>query len=102
MTWDVPTAEDCPECGQTLFKKAGKGRNKPFCINENCSKFLPEDQRGYYKKKTAENAETAESTEEPEEKPKKTAAKKAAKTAAKKTSTKKTTTKKTTAKKKEA
>ena len=102
MTWDVPTAEDCPECGQTLFKKAGKGRNKPFCINENCSKFLPEDQRGYYKKKTAENAETAESTEEPEEKPKKTAAKKAAKTAAKKTSTKKTTTKKSTTKKKEA
>ena len=82
----------CPECGQTLFKKAGKGRNKPFCINENCSKFLPEDQRGYYRKKTAETAETAE---EPEEKPKKSAAKK---TAAKKTTTKKTTTKKTTKK----
>ena len=97
MTWDVPTAEDCPECGQTLFKKAGKGRNKPFCINENCSKFLPEDQRGYYKKKTAESAETAESGEEPEKKPAKKAA--AKKTAAKKTT--KTTTKKT-AKKKEA
>ena len=95
MTWDVPTAEDCPECGQTLFKKAGKGRNKPFCINENCSKFLPEDQRGYYKKKTAESAETAESGEEAEKKPKKTAAKK---TTAKKTTTKKTTTKKTTKK----
>ena len=98
MTWDVPTAEDCPECGQTLFKKAGKGRNKPFCINENCTKFLPEDQRGYYKKKTAETAEGAQATEEPEKKTKKTAAKK---TAAKKTTTKKTTTKKTT-KKKEA
>ena len=100
MTWDVPTAEDCPECGQTLFKKAGKGRNKPFCINENCPKFLPEDQRGYYRKKTAETAETAE---EPEEKPKKSAAKKttAKKTTTKKTTTKKTTTKKTT-KKKEA
>ena len=23
MTWDVPTAEDCPECGQTMFKKSG-------------------------------------------------------------------------------
>lgn len=55
MTWDVPTAEDCPECGQTLFKKSGKGRMKPFCINEKCPRFLPEDQRGYYKKKTAED-----------------------------------------------
>ena len=99
MTCDVPTAEDCPECGQTLFKKAGKGRNKPFCINENCSKFLPEDQRGYYKKKTAENAETAESPEQLAEKPKKTAAKKPA---AKKTTAKKTTAKKSTTKKKEA
>ena len=61
MTWDVPTAEDCPECGQTLFKKSGKGRMKPFCINEKCSRFLPEDQRGYYKKKTAEDGEAHES-----------------------------------------
>ena len=53
MSWDVPTAEDCPVCGNTMFKRAGKGRNKPFCINENCSAFLPEDKRGYYKKKTA-------------------------------------------------
>ena len=96
MTWDVPTAEDCPECGQTLFKKSGKGRMKPFCINEKCPRFLPEDQRGYYKKKTAEDGETA-----PEEKP---AAKKAAtkapakKTAAKKTAAKKTAVKKTAAK----
>ena len=50
MSWDVPTAEDCPVCGQTLFKKAGRGRMKPFCINESCEKFLPEDKRGYYKK----------------------------------------------------
>ncbi len=105
MSWDVPTAEDCPECGFTMFKKSGKGRMKPFCINETCSKFLPEDQRGYYKKKTAETAEEpAEAETKPAEK--KTAAKKAAakkpaakKTAAQKTTTKKTTTKKTTAKK---
>jgi DNA topoisomerase-1 len=96
MTWDVPTAEDCPECGQTLFKKSGKGRMKPFCINEKCPRFLPEDQRGYYKKKAAEDGETA-----PEEKP---AAKKAAtkapakKAAAKKTAAKKTAVKKTAAK----
>jgi len=50
MTWDVPTAEDCPTCGQTMFKKSGRGRNKPFCINESCENFLPEDKRGYYKK----------------------------------------------------
>ena len=61
MSWDVPTAEDCPVCGQTLFKRSGKGRMKPFCINESCSNFLPEDKRGYYKKKTEE--------ETPEEKP---------------------------------
>ena len=78
MSWDVPTAEDCPKCGQTLFKKSGRGRMKPFCINGACENFLPEDQRGYYKKKTAEGEE--------EEKPaKKTAAKKpAAKKTAKK------------------
>ena len=75
MSWDVPTAEDCPTCGQSMFKKAGKGRNKPFCINENCPNFLPEDKRGYYKKKTAEEGAS-------EEKP------------AKKTTAKKTTTRK--------
>ena len=93
MSWDVPTAEDCPECGQTMFKKSGKGRMKPFCVNENCSKFLPEDQRGYYKKKTAEK-EPSEEEAQPEEAKttKKSAAKK---TAAKKTTTKKTTTRKT-------
>ena len=78
MSWDVPTAEDCPACGQTMFKKSGKGRMKPFCINEKCERFLPEDKRGYYKK-PAEGQ-----TNEAEEKPiKKIAAKK---TAAKKTS----------------
>jgi len=100
MSWDVPTAEDCPKCGQTLFKKSGKGRNKPFCINEKCENFLPEDKRGYYKKKTAEGETEAAAEEKPV---KKTAAKK---TAAKKTTTKKTaaktTPKKSTAKKKEA
>ena len=50
MSWDVPTELDCPGCGQTLFKKSGRGRMKPFCINEKCEQFLPEDKRGYYKK----------------------------------------------------
>ena len=112
MTWDVPTAEDCPECGFTLFKKSGKGRMKPFCINETCSKFLPEDQRGYYKKKTAaegeENAPAEEKKTTKKSAAKKTTAKKAAtkkeaekKTAAKKTTTKKTTTQKIASKAKE-
>jgi DNA topoisomerase-1 len=99
MSWDVPTAEDCPSCGQSLFKKSGKGRMKPFCINENCVNFLPEDQRGYRRKVTTTNndPETAVVEEVEEEKPaKKTAAKK---TASKKTATKKTTEKKTTEKK---
>ena len=87
MSWDVPTAEDCPECGFTMFKKSGKGRMKPFCINETCSRFLPEDQRGYFKKK--------EASEEPAAEPK---AKKNAKSAGK-TATKKTTAKKSTKKK---
>ena len=64
MSWDVPTAEDCPVCGNTMFKKAGKGRNKPFCINETCSNFLPEDKRGYYKKKTVEGGEAEEKSAE--------------------------------------
>ena len=104
MSWDVPTAEDCPECGFTLFKKSGKGRMKPFCINETCSKFLPEDQRGYYKKKTAAEGEEAAPAQE-KKTVKKTAAKKTAakkttkKAAAKKTAEKKPAAKKTAAKK---
>jgi len=50
MTWDVPTKEVCPECGQTLFKKSGRGFKKPFCINDKCPNFLPEEKRGYHRK----------------------------------------------------
>ena len=88
MSWDVPTAEDCPTCGNTMFKRAGRGRNKPFCINENCANFLPEDKRGYYKKKTAEAGEQPAVAEE------KTKAKTAKKPAAKRAATKKATKKK--------
>ena len=49
-TFDIPVEEDCPVCGETMFKLSGKGRKKAFCINPKCSNFLPEDQRGYYKK----------------------------------------------------
>ena len=94
MSWEVPTEFDCPECGQTMFKKGGKGRMKPFCINEKCVNFLPEDQRGYRKKKTGETAaeEPKEEIQKPEKKsvaPKTT--KKAAKTTTKTTKSKKIT-----------
>ena len=54
MTWYVPLKEDCPCCGQTMFKQSGKGRRKPFCMNEACAEFVPEEKRGYHKKKPAE------------------------------------------------
>ncbi|MCC8123288.1 MAG: type I DNA topoisomerase [Oscillospiraceae bacterium] len=99
MTWDVPVKEDCPECGQTLFKKSGRGYKKPFCINPACPNFLPEDQRGYKKKEPAEG-EAQKAEEQPEGKgAAKETAPAAKKTAAKKPAAKKATAKKTTAKK---
>ena len=95
MTWDVPVKDDCPECGKTMFKKSGRGQKKPFCINEECPNFLPEDQRGY-KKKTAEAKEGEEKSGAAETETKKKPA--AKKTAAKKTPAKKTATKKATGK----
>jgi DNA topoisomerase-1 len=83
MTFDVPVKDNCPVCGRTMFKKAGRGAKKPFCIHEDCSNFTPEDKRGGWKK-PAEGEE------------KKTAGKK---TGAKKTAAKKTSAKKTAAKK---
>ena len=97
-TWDVPTAQDCPVCGQTMFKKSGRGRMTPFCINPACENYLPEEKRGYRKK-------PAESAEEPQTAAAapKTEAPAAKKTAAKKPAAKKTaTTKKTAAAKKPA
>ena len=110
MTWDVPVKDNCPVCGWTMFKKSGRGFKKPFCINEQCSNFTPEEKRGGWKKKTEEADAPAQEGEESAKKPaakkstssKKTTkkadpAKKSAKTTTKKTTTKKTT--KTTAKK---
>ena len=57
MSWNVPVKDNCPECGKTMFKLSGKGQRKPFCINEACPNFLPEDQRGYKKKTTGTKAE---------------------------------------------
>ena len=125
MTWDVPVKDSCPACGWTMFKKAGRGAKKPYCINEQCANFTPEEKRGGWRKKpdaSAEGEPAAEAAEEkkpaakkaaaakkstaakksaPEKKP--TAAKKSAAekktTAAKKTSPAKKTAAKTTAKK---
>ncbi len=90
MTWDVPVKDDCPVCGHTMFKKAGRGFKKPFCINPACSNFLPEDKRGYPKPAAKADGETADAPESAaEETEKKPAAKKSAATkkttAAKKT-----------------
>ncbi len=100
MTWDVPVKDNCPICGQTMFKRSGRGAMKPFCINEKCPNFLPEDQRGYKKKPAAktEGEEGAAAEAETEKKTaKKTTAKKS--TTKKAATTKKATTKKTTTKK---
>ena len=97
ITWDVPVKDNCPVCGQTMFKTAGKGAHKPFCINEQCSNFTPEEKRGGYRRRNADG-ETAEA----ETAGKKTAARKstAKKTTAKKTASKKTATGKKSAAKK--
>ena len=91
MTWDVPVKDDCPVCGQTMFKKAGRGFNKPFCANPACSNFLPEDKRGYRRRKTADGVENAEGAAETAAAAEDTA-KKTTKTAAKKTTAKTTKT----------
>ena len=92
LTWDIPVKDFCPECSQTMFKKSGRGFNKPFCINEQCKNFLPEDKRGY-KKAAAKSGDVAAEGADKETTP----AKKAG--TAKKTAAKKPTAKKPAAKK---
>ena len=91
MTWDVPVKDDCPVCGQTMFKRAGRGFKKPFCINPACSNFLPEEKRGYPRKPAQDKTEGA-AEEAAEQSAAETATKKPAakKTAAKKAPAKKT------------
>ncbi len=91
MTWDVPTKDNCPECGHTMFKKNGRGFNKAFCINEKCSRFVPEDKRGY-KRKTEDTGDKAAEKTGASGKAKKPASKKPAakKPAAKKPAARKT------------
>ena len=101
MTWDVPVKDNCPVCGWTMFKKSGRGFKKPFCINEQCSNFTPEEKRGGWKKKTEEADAPAQEGEESAKKPaakKSTTTKKTTKKADSTKKSAKTTTKKTTAK----
>ena len=93
ITWDVPVKDNCPLCGQTMFKTAGKGAHKPFCVNEACANFTPEEKRGGFRRR-ADSQEGTPAQATPAAK--KTAAKKPA---AKKTTAKKTTAKAATAKK---
>ena len=98
MTWDVPTDQDCPVCGQTMFKRSGKGAMKPFCANPECSNFLPEDKRG--EAATAEsNAEAAAEAAQKQAEEKKAAKKAAAKKPTEKAAAKKPAAKKAAAKK---
>ncbi len=95
MSWDTPTELDCPSCGKTMFKKSGRGRMKPFCINEECANFLPEDQRGYYKKKAPEKSEKDSASEKDDHKSNtKTDGKKKSATSGKKAAGTKRTTRK--------
>ena len=52
LTWDVPVKDNCPACGKTMFKKSGRGFKRPFCINEECANFVPEEKRGGYPRRT--------------------------------------------------
>ena len=103
-TFDVPVKDDCPVCGQTMFKKSGKGFKRPFCINPACENFVPEDKRGYVKKTAEPKTEGGEAAQAEEKTAAKTAAAKktaARKTAAAKKPAAKKTTRKMTAKKAE-
>ena len=97
MTWDVPVKETCPECGWTMFKKSGRGFKKPFCINEACPAFVPEEKRGGFRKKKTETAEAAAPAEGTAAETAPTEGEAAAKPAAKKTTAKKAAAKKTAA-----
>ncbi|HIZ84801.1 MAG TPA: type I DNA topoisomerase [Firmicutes bacterium] len=91
MTWDDPTAEKCPECGKTLFKRRG---GLLVCLDEAC---------GYQTKverKSRKNAPAELNDDLPETAAKKTStAKTAAKKTAAKSTSKKGTASKSTAKK---
>jgi DNA topoisomerase-1 len=80
-----------------MFKASGRGAKKPFCINESCKNFVPEDKRGY--KRTPKTDDDKSSAEEGVKKP---SVKKQAKKPTKRKTTRKTTARKATNKVKTA
>ena len=97
ITWDVPTKDFCPACGKTMFKRSGRGPLKSYCINEECTNFVPEDKRVYKKKTPEEKAEAeAKKAAKKAEAEAKKAAEAGSKKAEKKPAAKKTTTRKST------
>ena len=56
MTWDQPTAETCPKCGKSLFKRRG---GLIVCLNEGCDY----ERKVERKKKGAAEAEEKPETE---------------------------------------
>ena len=102
MTWDVPTADNCPECGWTMFKASGRGFKKSFCINDSCKNFVPEENRGYKRKPgtaAAGDGSAEDSADKDSESAKKSKGAKSSAAGAKKTTAKKSAGKKTAAKK---
>lgn len=91
MTWDVPVADICPSCGNTMFKLSGRGQRKPFCANPSCDQFVPEDKRGY--RRSAKSADKGQT--EAEGKAEKTADTTEGKSSSKSSAAKKTSAKRT-------
>ena len=45
MSWDEPTAEICPQCGNTLFRKGGK-KGTLRCLKEGCGYTRAAEEKG--------------------------------------------------------
>ena len=105
MTWDVPVKDDCPRLRPHHVQEAGRGFKRPFCINPDCANFLPEEKRGYPRRKTEDGAQTEAASQTEEGAPAEaagTAKKPAKKAASKAPAAKKTAASKTAAAKKTA
>ena len=63
MTWDVPVKDNCPICGQTMFKKSGRGFKRPFCKKTASTSKTARAKKTTAKKTTAKKA-AAEQAEE--------------------------------------
>lgn len=58
MTWDVPTADRCPQCGKTLFKRRG---GVIVCLGEGCGYEVQVE-----KKTTKKGKKNSKPSEKPE------------------------------------